>query len=239
MTGFNSLSGFWRKTGVACAAVCALLIGTVAAGAPAKKANWQQTYTQSAIGGMIIGNPNARVKVIEYGSYTCPHCARFEKQDMPILKQQFISTGKVSFEFRNFARDPIDLSVAVLARCGGPARFFATHRLLMSSQDAWIAKADKLSAATNAKLAAKNAAGFMQGVFKDLGLGAVIAQSGLTQVQAQACLADPQALNAVQAMTADATRNRNLTGTPSFIVNGKFENAIGDMASLRPYLPYD
>jgi protein-disulfide isomerase len=158
---------------------------------------------------------------------------------MPTLKQQFIATGKVSFEFRNFVRDGIDLSVAVLARCGGPARFFSNHRLLMSGQDTWIAKASKLSAATNAKLAAKNGPGFMQGVYQDLGLASVMAQSGLTPAQTQICLSDPKALNAVQAMTADATRNRNLTGTPSFIVNGKYESEITDMASLRPYLPYD
>jgi protein-disulfide isomerase len=238
MTGKYAFSGFSRITGVVLAAACALVIGSMAISAPAKKANWLQTFSQSSVGGTIIGNPNARVKVIEYGSYTCHFCAQFEKQDMPLLKQNFISSGKVSFEFRNFVRDPVDLSVAVLARCGGPARFFNNHRLLMTNQDIWIAKAKTLSAATNAKLAAKNA-GFMVGVYQDVGLAAIMVQSGLTNAQAQACLADANAYNIVQALTKDATQNHNLSGTPSFLVNGKYESAIGDMASLRPYLPYD
>jgi protein-disulfide isomerase len=234
----HTLSRFWRNAGVAFVASSALVFANVALSAPAKKASWLATFAQSSVGGTIIGNPNARVKVIEYGSYTCPHCAQFEKQDMPLLKRNFIATGKVSFEFRNLVRDPIDLSVAVLARCGGTARFYKNHQLLMASHDTWMAKADTLSAATTAKLAAKNAS-FMFGVYQDLGLGAIMAPVGLTKAQAQACFADPKALNQVQAMTLDATQNLNLHGTPSFLINGKFEHDISNMASLRPYLPYD
>jgi protein-disulfide isomerase len=233
-----ALSGFWRIVGLTVVAACALAFGSIAISAPAKKANWLQTVSQSSMGGFILGNPNARVKVVEYGSYTCSHCAHFEKQDMPLLKQNFIASGKVSIEFRNFVRDPVDLSVAVLARCGGAALFFTNHKLLMTNQNIWITKAEKLSKATSAKLAAKNA-GFMIGVYQDAGLGAIIAPSGLTNAQAQTCLADPKAYNLVQAMTADAIRNHNLHATPSFIVNGKYESDIDSMESLRPYLPYD
>ena len=56
-------------------------------------------------GDIVYGKADAPIEVIEYGSFTCPHCASFEAEVLPFLKEKLISTGKVKFVFRNFVRD--------------------------------------------------------------------------------------------------------------------------------------
>ncbi|UTW58144.1 thioredoxin domain-containing protein [Kordiimonas sp. SCSIO 12603] len=68
-------------------------------------------------GDIVYGNADAPIEVIEYGSFTCPHCASFEAEVLPFLKEELISTGKVKFVFRNFVRDRLDMAVALATRC--------------------------------------------------------------------------------------------------------------------------
>ena len=70
-------------------------------------------------GGYLMGNPKANVKLIEFGSMTCPHCAEFEEQRGEQLIDTYVKSGRVSYEFRNFVRDPFDLAASLIARCGG------------------------------------------------------------------------------------------------------------------------
>jgi protein-disulfide isomerase len=211
-----------------------VLIGsTTLASAPTKPA-WLSTFTASSVGGHIIGNPNAPTKLVEYASYTCSHCAQFETTEAPVLKSQHVANGNVSFEIRNLVRDPLDLTAALLARCGGKGRFFGNHRQLMTTQSKW-ANGDKISDATAARLDAKDVVGFMKGAYAELGLDKVMQARGVTVAQGKACLADAAALKQVIAMTEEATGKLGLTGTPSFLVNGKQVNAF-DVATLKPFL---
>ncbi len=211
-----------------------LLIGGAAlAAAPAKPA-WLLTFNVSPVGGHIIGNPAAATKLVEYASYTCGHCGTFETTEAPLLKSQYVANGKVSFEIRNLVRDPLDLTAALLARCGGKGRFFGNHRQLMATQSQW-ANGDKISDVTAAKLDADDAVGFMQGAYAELGLDKVMQARGVTIAQGKACLADAAALNQVLAMTEVATGKLGLTGTPSFLVNGKVVEA-NTLATLKPFL---
>jgi protein-disulfide isomerase len=198
------------------------------------KTNWLLTFTSSAKGGHIIGNPAAVTKVVEYASYTCGHCGEFEVNDAPTLKNQYVAGGKVSFEIRNLVRDPLDLTAAMLARCGGKGRFFGNHSRLMATQGQW-ANDSKLSKATQAKWEAENVTGFMQAAYTELGLSTIMQARGITAVQAKACLADKASLDQILAMTSEATGPLGLTGTPSFLVNGKVVKAHG-LAELKSYL---
>jgi protein-disulfide isomerase len=204
--------------------------------APPAKSAWLSTVTQSNTGGHIIGNPAAATKVVEYASYTCGHCATFEGQEAPLLKSQYIANGKVSFEVRNLVRDPIDLTVAVMARCGGKAKFFGNHKLLMASQKAIMAKAQSITSATEAKLNAGDLPGFLSSAYKELGLASYMTQRGITPAQANACLADKSITDKVIAMTEEATGPLGIAGTPSFLVNGKLADDVHDLTSLKPFL---
>lgn len=219
--------------GVALAAAVALL-GVSLAAAPAKPA-WLSTFTVSTIGGHIIGNPAAPTKLVEYASYTCGHCADFEATDVPALKSQYVAGGKVSFEVRNLVRDALDLTAAMLARCGGKGRFFGNHKHLMATQGLWANEA-KLSAAAQAKLNADDLVGFMQTAYTDLGLNTIMQARGVTAAQAKICLADSKALAHVITMTEEAGK-LGINGTPSFTINGKVVEGH-DLASLKTQLPH-
>jgi protein-disulfide isomerase len=231
MTLFQSISLRSRQ---AVAVAATLVAGATIAATPAKTA-WLSTFTMSTKGGHIVGNPAATTKVVEYASYTCGHCAQFEAVDAPALKNQYVAGGKVSFEIRNLVRDPLDLTAALLARCGGKGRFFGNHKHLMATQAQWMNES-KLSDATVGKWEADDAAGFMQGAFTELGLDKIMAARGVTMAQGKVCLADGAALNKVLAMTEEATGPLGLNGTPSFTVNGKVVDAH-NIASLKPHLP--
>src|SRR6185436_12961187 len=75
---------------------------------------------------------------IEYGSLSCSHCAAFSAEGAPALKERYVKTGKVSFEFRNFVRDPYDLTAALLSRCGGTGPFFKLTEQLFADQPNWL-----------------------------------------------------------------------------------------------------
>ena len=75
-----------------------------------------------------MGNPNARVKLVEYGSLACPHCRHFEETGYKPLVQGYVRTGRVSYEFRSFLLNAPDISVSLLAHCAGPAKFFPMSR---------------------------------------------------------------------------------------------------------------
>ena len=211
-----------------------LLIGSAAfAAAPAKPA-WLSTFTVSPVGGHIIGNPAAPTKLVEYASYTCGHCGTFETTEAPLLKSQYVASGKVSFEIRNFVRDEIDLTAAMLARCGGKGRFFGNHRQLMASQSQWTDDS-KISSATVAKLQADDLVGFMLGAYTELGLDKVMHARGVTVAKGKLCLADAKALSQVLNMSGDASEDLGITGTPTFMVNDKIVDAY-DLASLKPLL---
>lgn len=222
------------KVATAAALISAALLGGAVVGATPVK--WASTFSVSTKGAFIVGNPAAETKVVEYASYTCSHCADFERETVPGLKVQYVSTGKVSFEVRNLVRDGLDLTAAMLARCGGKGRFFGNHRHLMATQAKW-ANGGKLSKATIAKLDAGDIQGFMQASYVELGLVPIMAQRGLTAAQGKVCLADKAGLKQILDMTDEAVGPLGLQGTPTILVNGQVHPEVGDLATLKPYLP--
>src|SRR6476620_2090717 len=105
-----------------------------------KARDWSLVVSPTPEGGFVMGNPNAKVKLIEYGSMTCPHCAHFDEEATPALIDKFVKTGDVSFEFRNFVRDAMDVSASLVARCGGAKRFFPVTRAMFKDQKSWEKK---------------------------------------------------------------------------------------------------
>jgi protein-disulfide isomerase len=222
-----------RRFGAAITGALVMIGSATLAAAPAKPA-WLLTFTVSPVGGHIIGNPAAPTKLVEYASYTCGHCGSFETNDAPALKNQFVAGGNVSFEIRNLVRDEVDLTAAMLARCGGKGRFFGNHRHLMATQAQW-ADDTKITPATIAKLQAQDIFGFMLGAHTELGLDKVMLARGVTKAQSKACLTDANALDAVLKMTDEAVGPLGIKGTPTFMVNDKIVDAH-DLMSLKPLL---
>lgn len=222
------------KKYLALAFVGAASIAAVSSAAPTKP-NWLTKFTLTEQGSHIVGNPAAPIKVVEYLSYTCGHCATFEAKDVPVLKTQYVATGKASLEIRNMVLNAYDLTAAVLARCGGKDRFFGNQKHLMATQSVWMGKSGNISAATKAKLQAEDYHGFMAGAYTELGLGPIMQQRGVTPAQANTCLSDKASLKAVIDMT-DAGAALGVQGTPSFLVNGKLQDHVHSFAELKAVL---
>lgn len=49
-----------------------------------------------------IGDEDADLVLIEYSDYRCPFCGAFARDTMPELKEEYIDTGKLRFEWRDF-----------------------------------------------------------------------------------------------------------------------------------------
>lgn len=147
----------------------------------------------------VMGDPRAKVTVIEYASASCPHCARFDVNQFPPLKAKYIDTGKVRYVFREFLTEPVQLAAAgfLLARCAGQAHYWQVVEDVFHSQNEIYATHD------------------VQGVFER------IAKSvGLTPAQVDACLTDKAALAALNARVDDAVDKQHVNETPTFLING-------------------
>ena len=186
---------------------------------PAGKA-WGDVVAKTEQGGYLMGNPDAPIKLVEYGSLTCPHCAEFSEKSAADIRDTFVASGRVSFEFRNFIRDAIDITAAQLTRCGAPESFFALTEQVFANQAAMFQSVQ--AAGQPAYEAAMNASPDKRGVAlgQTTGLTEFFAARGIAKDQGNACLA-----NAADASTlADRTQKQgdefNIEGTPTFLING-------------------
>lgn len=193
------------------------LLGVFALTVAAKPVDWTRTVTRTAAGGHILGNPKAPVRVVEFVSYSCPHCAHYIAESAVALKDRYLRGGRVSVEFRSAVRDRYDFAAALLARCGGPARMVGDTRALFAAQEALMQQAAAYQQANPAPPPGDVTAA-VTGIAEG-GLIAFMAKRGLPPTRARACLADPRAQAQILAMTRDAFETRGLTSTPSILVN--------------------
>ena len=184
--------------------------------APPQGGDWTKMVTQTPEGGFLMGNPNADVKFVEYGSMTCGHCAEFAEKDAPQIIDKFVKTGRVSFEFRNFVRDGMDVAMALVARCGGTERFFPLTDALFKSQRELFDRAQQAPAAQQQELS-QSPAGYGQLA----GLPTWAAQRGLPSARTNACLADQSQADRLVQMRSEADSSYQIPGTPAFLIDGK------------------
>ena len=147
---------------------------------------------------LMMGDANAPVTIVEYGSLTCPHCAAFSKETFPKLKAQYIDTGKARFIFREFSRNTLDVAGFLLARCLGDDKAYAADELIFATQDKWSASDRQFDA-----------------------LIVSLRAAGMTQEKAQECLKNQTLANALVAVPKRANDEIKLSGTPTFVINGK------------------
>lgn len=200
--------------------------GTTASGpvepvAPPANGDWSSVVSQTAEGGFLMGNPNAAVKVVEFASMTCPHCADFEEQAMKPLTDNYVKSGKVSFEFRNFVRDPFDVAASLVARCGGTTSFFGLTRGLFADQKDWIAKVQTADQAAMQRIQTLPPNQQFVEIAKVAGFQDWAALRGLSQEKTAACLSNQSEVERLVQMQNDTVSAYDIAGTPSFLINGE------------------
>ena len=180
--------------------------------------DWSKRVSVTPEGGYRMGNPAAAVKVVEYGSLTCSHCAAFSSAAKAPLAAR-VRAGKVRFEFRNFVLNGIDVTATLLARCAAPANFFALSERMFATQGQWVGKISNLPEAQKNQLKALPE-GQRLGRLADIGgLTQMATQAGVTPQRGKACLADEAALARLGKM-AEAADALGVHGTPTFFING-------------------
>ncbi len=188
--------------------------------APAGK-SWAETIVATDEGGFRMGNPDAPIKLVEYGSMTCSHCMEFAEQSAGDLRDNFVASGRVSFEFRNFIRDPLDLTITMLNRCGPPEGFFARTEQAFGNT---IAMNQKLGAAPQeAQKAAMDAPAAQRtmAIAQLAGLPDFYAARGIAKEQAAACLANTGQASELARRTNEDAETYSIAGTPTFLLNGQ------------------
>ena len=168
----------------------------------------------STIPDMMIGNPDAKVTVIEYASYTCPHCASFHAGTFKDLKKNYIDTDKINFVFREVYFDRYGLWASMIARCAGPEKFFGLTDLMFQSQSSWTR------------------AGEPAAIIDELRkLGRLAGIDGETL---EVCLNDNEKAKSLIAWYQNKAGADNIDSTPSFIINGKkYKNmSLAEMSEI-------
>jgi protein-disulfide isomerase len=197
--------------------------------------NWNVRVAVTQSGSHVLGNPAAALKLSEYISYTCSHCANFDREASDRLRIYGVAQGKLSVEVRHLVRDPIDMTVAMLTNCGPSARFFANHTAFLRSQSRWMAIANSASAAQQARWSAGTQKSRLQSIAGDFGFYEIMAGRGYDRMSVERCLADPVMAQKLAAQTSEAAR-LGIDGTPSFLLNGALLAGTHDWASLKAQL---
>lgn len=210
-------------------------VATEEAVEPPADGDWSQVVTQTSSGAFRMGNPNAPVKLVEFASMTCPHCAEFDETGVQPLIDKYVKSGQVSFELRNYVRDPFDIAASLIARCNGARTFFPLTRAMFEAQQEWISR---LQAAPQSQLEALQNLGPQQQfleIAKIADLQQWAAMRGVPTAKSTQCLTDQNAVNQLVQMNSDATSEYpQLPGTPAFAINGELLENTTNWATLEP-----
>ncbi len=175
-----------------------------AAEAPAAPA--PEARTPAVLPDMVMGAEDAPITLIEYASYTCGHCAHWEREIFPRLKMEYIDTGKVRFIHREVYFDKVGLWAGLLARCGGDEKYFAMSNMLYVDQQQWMGDHNLATVGDN---------------LRKMGL-----KAGLTAEQIDACFAD-QVMAESMVMTFQETAGKDeINATPTMMIDGEKQTNV-------------
>ena len=208
------------------------LLGLVMLTAAAPTRDWSTVSTMQPNGAYLIGKPIAALKLVEYGSYTCPHCAHFATESEPVLKGQMIRHGAVNLEYHQLIRDPMDLGAAILTRCAGAAGFARASATVFATQSTWLPQVAAW-APQHADIASQPPLQQARALTDASGLTTLMIKRGLPKARIDACFADTKAVDRLTKLSADTPTS--VEYTPTFFLNGELL-ANMDWAKLEPIL---
>jgi protein-disulfide isomerase len=202
---------------------------------PAPNGDWTQTVVKTPEGGFRMGNPDAPVKLVEYGSLSCPHCAEFEEQGAPQLRDKYVKSGQVSWEFRTYLLFGPDAGVSALLHCQGEGAFFPMVEQLYADQRNWSGRLQSLPAEQLQQIQNLPAREAAPAMLRAAGVDEFFRQRGMPASRIQSCLADSAVLDKLAEITKRGN-DEGVNGTPSFFINGKVVEAAANWRALEPEL---
>jgi protein-disulfide isomerase len=210
---------------------------TITQATPPAGGTWSDVVNGTSAG-FIVGNPNAKLKLVEIGSLSCPHCKKFDDEGLPVLLNNYVKTGQVSWEFRPYViHGQIDVAADIIARCNGIKTFFPMVQALYKDQESWLGKVqsvpqDKLSQIQNMPTNQMFVA-----MASLLGLQDWAAARGVPQAKSNQCLSDQKLIDHEVQVTSDVNNQfPEFTGTPAFVINGTMLKDTASWDKLKPQL---
>ncbi len=155
----------------------------------------------SAVVEMALGDPDASVTIVEYSSFTCPHCATFNQGVFRQIMENYVDTGQVQYIKREVYFDAYGLWAALVARCGGAERYHGVVEMLYQDQRQWAGSSDGAVVAENLRRIGRRA--------------------GMDNEQLDACLADRDKATALMEVYRVNAERYGIRSTPSFVINGQ------------------
>jgi protein-disulfide isomerase len=211
-------------------------VAPVAGAKPPAGTSWLDTVSATPEGGYVQGNPNAPVEMIEYGSRLCPYCVEFDRVGVPALRAGPIAAGKLSYEFRDYpVHGAPDFGPTLLGHCVEPAAFFPMLDQMMAARDVMVARQED---AGKALQAIPNPTPVQVGttLAEKMGYVDFVMQRGIPREKALKCLGDQKGYELIATRKEAADQQYNLSGTPTFIVNGVVARDVNDWNALQPVL---
>lgn len=200
----------------------------------APNGDWTQTVEATPEGGVRMGNPTAPVKLVEYGSVGCHVCAEFAEQGSTPLRERYVKSGRVSWEFRPILLLMPDPGVSMLLRCQGPGPFFQSLDQLYADQKQWMAQLQAAAPTMQAQFQSMTPLQRSAAVASMAGHDQFFRVRGMPQSKIDSCLSDPKNLDAMVGITK-RSQEEGVTGTPTFFINGAITDAHG-WTALEPLL---
>jgi protein-disulfide isomerase len=210
---------------------------TITQATPPPGGTWADVVNQTAEGYMM-GNPNAKVKLIEIASLGCPYCKKFEDEGAPALIEKYVKPGKISWEFRPYPiHGSIDVAAALIVECNGPKTFFPLSQALYKDQLVWMGKVEATPQDKLAQIQNLPTNQLFVAMANIAGLQDWAAARGVPQAKSSQCLTDQKQIDH-QVQVANDVNNQypDFKGTPSFVIGGNLLANTGEWSKLQPQL---
>lgn len=198
--------------------------------------DWTKVTAATPDGGFRIGNPDAKVKMIEFASLTCPHCKDFHENAFATIRDKYVASGNVSYEYRNFVLNGPDYAASMLARCQGPDAFFGLLAAFYADQTAWVEPFIKLTPEDSKRLSAMPEDKQIAALAEVGKLDEYVRSRGIPRAKFEQCVSDKGALDTLAKLRTQAVDKYKLTGTPGFIINGVTQEGVFTWEGLEPKL---
>lgn len=206
--------------------------------APPQGGTWADVVNATSGGGFMMGNPNAKVKLLEIGSLSCPHCKAFEEEGAPTLVEKYVKPGNVSWEFRPYIiHGPIDMAANLIVTCNGVKTFFPLVQALYKDQAIWLGKIEAAPQDKVAQIQNLPTNQLFGSIANLLGLQDWAAARGVPQAKSNQCLSDQKLIDQQVQHTADVNSQfPEFQGTPAFVINGNMLKDTASWDKLKPQL---
>lgn len=206
----------------------------VAKVAPPAGKSWTETFSVTPEGGYLMGNPEAPIKLVEFGALSCSHCAEFSEKGFPKLREDYIASGRVSYELRLFLLNALDMPAVLLATCGTPEaviplseQFWGWQRNMFTNLQTNEAALQQVSSLPPEKR--------FSGIAQVSGMGEFFASRGIAAAQGSSCLADTAKATKLANVNEQWGKEYDITGTPTFFLNGN-KTGVATWEELEPML---